>query len=60
MITYKIVRFYQEGESVVTRTGLTFDDAQTHCQNPETSSSTATDPAIDNRGAWFDGYEEES
>jgi hypothetical protein len=59
-MTYKIIRFYQHAENVVTRTGLTFEEAQTHCNNPETSSSTATDPKVDERGPWFDGYEEET
>lgn len=57
--TYMIVRFYQNDEATVTRRGLTLDEAKRHCNNPETSSSTATDPKIDERGAWFDGYEKE-
>lgn len=66
MQTYKIVRFYQNNEdlnrTVVTR-GLTLEQAQAHCNDPETSSRTATSPEAVARteahGAWFDGYEEE-
>jgi hypothetical protein len=58
-VTYKIIRFYQERNkpSRVLRTGLSLEDAQAHCKDPETSSSTATDP--DEPGVWFDGYDEE-
>ena len=63
---YKIVRFYQNAPdlngSIVT-TGLTLDQAQAHCQDPESSSSTATSAeAVDRtaaHGAWFDGYTDE-
>jgi hypothetical protein len=66
MDTYKIVRmFQQEGRRRQTiRTGLTLEQAQAHCQDPETSSSTATGAKAQARtrrlGAWFDGYEEET
>lgn len=66
MATYKIIRFYRDNEelnrSVVTR-GLTLEQAQEHCSDPETSSKTATSPEAVERteryGPWFDGYEEE-
>lgn len=66
MPTYKIVRFYRDNEdlnrTVVTR-GLTQQQAQDHCNDPETSSSTATSPEAVARtkqyGPWFDGWEEE-
>ena len=50
--TYKIVRFYaphrnQPNETV--RTGLTLEEAQEHCSDPETHL----------KGEWFDGYDEE-
>lgn len=57
--TYKIVRRYADGrDPQVVRQHLSLEAAQAHCRNPETSSTTATDP---NRepGDWFDGYEEE-
>jgi hypothetical protein len=65
MATYKIVRFFQDGNvpSEVIVRGLTLEQAQAHCQDPETSSSTATGEAAQRRteqfGPWFDGYEEE-
>lgn len=65
--TYRIVRFWQrggrdyvEGEGT---TGLTLEEAQAWCQDPETSSKTATSGiarmVTAARGEWFDGYEEE-
>ena len=65
MTTYKIVRMFQrDGTAKRTiKTGLTLDEAQAHCRNPETSSSTAKlskqVARTKTRGAWFDGYEEE-
>lgn len=60
---YKIVRFYYNGAPRRTiKTGLTLEQAQAHCNNPETSSKTATSAAAKRitrrNGAWFDGYEE--
>jgi len=62
---YKIIRFYRDKDSRRTRTidtGLTLEEAQAHCRNPETSSSTCTNRAGRRRtrqhGPWFDGYEE--
>jgi hypothetical protein len=61
---YRIVRFYKDAgiRSRVIRRGLTLEEAQAHCGDPETSSSTATNPTAKARtrkvGAWFDGYEE--
>ena len=65
-MTYKIVRFYRDDEelnrTVVTR-GLTLEQARAHCNDPETSSSTATSAEAVARtkahGPWFDGYEED-
>lgn len=63
---YQIVRFYQSAgiRRRVIATGLTLAGAQAHCQDPETSSSTATGKTARARtrrvGAWFDGYEEQS
>ena len=52
MKTYKIIRFYREennpGHHSTIDTGLTLEEAQEHCRNPETSTAE-----------YFDGYEEE-
>jgi hypothetical protein len=37
---YRIVRFYQQGARKVLKTNLTLEEAQAHCRDPETSSST--------------------
>jgi len=59
---YKIVRHYFRGSKRVIKTGLTLEEAQKHCQSPETSSRTATSPSAKARtrrkGPWFDGYTE--
>ena len=66
--TYKVVRFYLDRglETSRRRTikkGLTLEEAQTHCRDPNTSSNTATTAyakRITRRyGAWFDGYVKE-
>ena len=63
--TYMIVRHYQDDDvdNEVIKRGLTMDDAKAHCSDPQTSSSTATDPEALMRteefGAWFDGWTEE-
>lgn len=61
---YNIVRFYRDAairRRIITR-GVTLEEAQRHCGDPETSSSTCTKAAGRARtrrmGAWFDGYEE--
>lgn len=60
MTTYSIVRFHFQGENEVRATGLTLEEAQEHCNDPETSSSTCSeDTAAANPGKWFDGYREE-
>ena len=65
MATYRIVRMYQN-PSIVSEwidTGLTLEEAQDHCKDPETSSKTATHIKHTTLtkifGEWFDGYEEE-
>lgn len=61
---YKIVRYYFNAgiRKRVIDSGLTLEQAQAHCNDPETSSSTATNKVARARtrkiGAWFDGYEE--
>lgn len=58
---YKIVRHYFKGGKRVIRRGLTLEQAQAHCQSPETSSTTCTTSAgrkrTRTRGPWFDGYD---
>ena len=58
MSSYKIVRFYGDSrERRTMQTGLTLEDAQTHCKDPESSSRTTTTDT--ESGTWFDGYTEE-
>lgn len=61
---YYIVRFFQgDRRPRRIKSGLTLTEAQAHCHDPETSSSTATSAAAirytARNGAWFDGYDEE-
>ena len=52
METYSIVRFYHPSanrENVVVKTGLTLEEAQTHCRSEYTRIE----------GFYFDGYTEE-
>lgn len=62
-MAYKIVRNYFKGGQRVIIRGLTLEEAQQHCQDPETSSSTCTKHHNRLRtkrlGPWFDGYTEE-
>ena len=64
---YQIVRMYQKDTSReryqrVIKSGLSLEEAQAWCRDPETSSSTCTEQAgcdrTAQRGPWFDGYEE--
>lgn len=62
--SYCVKRFYQGDRPAETiRTGLTLAEAQAWCNDPETSSSTATSAEAQARtekhGPWFDGYESE-
>lgn len=65
METYNVKRmfFNDEYPSEIVEEGLTLEEAQAHCKDPETSSRTCTDPELvamtDERGPWFDGYDEE-
>jgi hypothetical protein len=62
---YKITRFYMNGPPYrrVINTGLTREQAEEHCSDPETSSSTCKKSAGRRRtkshGPWFDGFEED-
>ena len=65
-MSYKIVRNYFNSDKWPRRTietGLTLEEAQEHCQDPETSSSTCqlarNVRRTEERGPWFDGYTEE-
>lgn len=59
---YKIVRHYEDAavNRRTIKTGLTLEQAQAHCADPETSSSTCTNAAGKARtrrlGRWFDGW----
>lgn len=60
--TYRIVRMYRSGKKSRTlQRGLTLEQAQAHCRNPETSSRTCQETRnvahTSRYGAWFDGYE---
>ena len=60
---YKIVRYYfREYPKRTIKSGLTLEQAQKHCADPNTSSSTATSAKAkrltQQRGPWFDGYTE--
>lgn len=60
---YNVVRHYQERRTnrrIILR-AVTLTQAQAHCSDPETSSTTCTKAAGRRRtrqlGQWFDGYE---
>jgi hypothetical protein len=63
--TYKIVRMYRDHDrdTHTIKKGLTLEQAQAHCRDPETSSRSATSAEAvkltARMGPWFDGYEEE-
>jgi len=60
MERFRVVRFYFRGGRRTVRRGLTEEQAQRHCQDPESSSETATGSDARRRtrrmGPWFDGY----
>ena len=65
MQTYSIIRFCFDSSApdhqMTVDTGLTLEEVQAHCSDPETSSRTCSDESIEKRngGPWFDGYERE-
>jgi len=60
---YNVVRFYQSAgiRRRIILERVTLEEAQRHCSDPETSSSTCRGSWARRRtrlyGAWFDGYE---
>lgn len=60
--TYHVTRFYRDDPSNnrIIRIGLTKAEAQAHCNDPETSSETATSDwaqqETEKYGPWFDGF----
>ena len=61
---YKVQRLYRDSHKRRTiAEGLTLEQAQAHCSDPETSSSTCTTASGKARtrrsGPWFDSYTEE-
>lgn len=60
---YKIVRNYLNHPSRTIARGLTLEEAQAHCRDPEASSRTATGyharKHTERLGPWFDGYAED-
>lgn len=62
-MTYKIIRFFASGKRITLKYGLTLEEAQKYCKDPETSSKTATKYKARVRtrehGEWFDGYAKE-
>jgi hypothetical protein len=64
MSTYRIVRFIFNGDNRTILHGLSLEEAQEYCSDPETSGKTAKGKAAQRFSAthgtmWFDGYEEE-
>lgn len=55
---YRVVRMFFKGRDFVVLEDCTLEEAQAHCRNPETSSSTCS-PARARAipGQWFDGYD---
>ena len=54
------MRFYAKGRARTLHRGLTLEQAEKHCSDPETSSKTAVLPLAKARtarlGDWFEGY----
>lgn len=61
--SYRVVRLYFNGGRRVIHTGLTLEQAQEHCSDPETSSKTCKKAhnvkRTRSRGPWFDSFEED-
>jgi hypothetical protein len=65
MTTYKVQRLYfrKPGVKRTIKTRLSLAEAQAHCSDPETSSSTCVTARMQRytaqHGPWFDSYTEE-
>lgn len=64
MLTYTITRLFRDWpHRTIVKTGLTLEEAQAHCSDPETSSRTCTNAEGKRRtralGAWFESYSSE-
>jgi hypothetical protein len=61
--TYKVVRKFFRADDELIADGLSLQEAQEHCQDPETSSRTATSACAialtEKCGLWFDAYYQE-
>ena len=60
-MSYRIIRRFREGGTEIVRSGLTLAEAEAHCADPQTSSSTCTTEEgrklAEEQGPWFDQYE---
>ena len=60
---YKLVRCYFSGDKIELDTGLTLEEAQEWCADPETSDRTCEGAVAKERsiarGPWFDAYYKE-
>jgi hypothetical protein len=56
---YAIYRIYATAPSKLIKSGLTLEQAQAHCKDPETSSSTCSHQTAitETDKFWFDTYE---
>jgi hypothetical protein len=61
MTTYALTRNYFNGDRIHLDSGLTLEEAQEWCNDPETSSRTCTGKEAKERsiarGPWFDSYD---
>lgn len=61
MALYKVVRMFFKGGKRTVKTGLSLEEAQEHCRDPESSSKTCKKSRnvqrTRERGPWFDGYD---
>ena len=62
--TYQITRRFRDDScnNYTVDEGLTLAEAQEHCSDPDTSSSTCGpegDALTEEKGPWFDSYDEE-